>query len=181
MDSGTQGILENETADYLAKRAVTKGQLSPKQLPHSDFYSIPRRKYIEDSSKTLKAQDRQKETKYFKLFEEIIFKPWFHKLKLNRESIVTCWLRSDHYALNYSLHRCNLVADPSCPCGSLRQDTDHVFWNCPRYDVPRTTLLSQLSKYEKIPPLKIQEILKNSSCGVIHALHGFLKSSNLSI
>ncbi|XP_029680875.1 uncharacterized protein LOC115246299 [Formica exsecta] len=176
------GILGNETADYLAKKAIIKGQLSPKQLPHSDFYSIPRRKYIEDSSKFLKFQARQKGAKYFNSFEEIILKPWFHKLKLNRESIVTCCrIRSDHYALNHSLHRCNLVADPSCPCGAPRQDVDHVFWGCPRFNGPRTTLLSQLWKYGKIPALKTQEILKNPSSGVIHAVHAFLKSSNLNI
>ncbi|XP_029667672.1 uncharacterized protein LOC115238206 [Formica exsecta] len=73
------------------------------------------------------------------------------------------------------------VADPSCPCGAPRQDVDHVFWGCPRFNKLRTTLLSQLRKYGKIPPLKTQEILKNPSSGVIHALHAFLKSSNLNI
>lgn len=51
------GILGNETADYLAKRAISTGKLSDKQLPHSDFFSIPRRKYIESSSNILKIQD----------------------------------------------------------------------------------------------------------------------------
>lgn len=73
------------------------------------------------------------------------------------------------------------VADPSCPCGAPRQDVDHVFWGCPRFNGPRTTLLSQLRKFGKIPPLKTQDILKNPFSGVIHALHAFLKSSNLNI
>ena len=33
------GILGNETADYLAKRAITYGTLIPRGLPYTDFYS----------------------------------------------------------------------------------------------------------------------------------------------
>jgi len=54
------GVLGNETADYLAKRAIHAGRLSERQLPHSDFYSIPRRKYIESSRRLLKTQGRHK-------------------------------------------------------------------------------------------------------------------------
>lgn len=144
------GILGNETADYLAKRVISKGQISPKLIPHSDFCSIPRKKYIVDSIKFLKTQGNLKGIKYFNSFEEITLKPWFHKLKLNRESIVTCCrLRSDHNALNHSLHRCNLVADLSCPCGLPTQDADHIFWSCPYYNAQRRQLVFQLEKFKK--------------------------------
>ncbi|EFN71761.1 hypothetical protein EAG_15795, partial [Camponotus floridanus] len=76
----------------------------------------------------LKAQGRYKGSKYFNSFEEITLKPWFHKLKLNRENIVTCCrLRSNHYALNLSLYHCNLITDSSCPCDYPMQDADHIF------------------------------------------------------
>lgn len=175
------GILGNETVDHLAKRAISTGKLSERQLPHSDFFSIPRRKYIESSSKLLKIQGRHKGTKYFTSFNEITLKPWFHKLKLNRESIVTCCrLRSGHYALNYSLKRCNLVPDPSCQCGFSTQDADHIFWNCPQYDTQRILLLKQLLRFKKITrPYKTQDILTKPFSGVIHVLLSFLKSCNL--
>ncbi|KAL6421050.1 hypothetical protein ACFW04_013574 [Cataglyphis niger] len=125
------GILENETADYLAKKAISRGQMSSKLLPHSDFYSIPRKRYYDTTIKFLKKQGNRK------------------------GNIVTiCRLRSNHYALNYSLHRCNLVADPSCSYGSLKQDETSF---------------------------GIQEILKNPFSEIIHALYFFLKSSNFRV
>lgn len=174
------GILGNKTVDHLAKRAISTGKLSERQLPHSDF-SIPRRKYIESSSNFLKIQGRHKGTKYFTSFNEITLKPWFHKLKFNRESITTCCrFRSRHYALNYSLKRCNLVSDPSCQCGFFSQDADHIFWNCPQYDTQRISLLKQLSRFKEMSRLyKIQDILTKPLSGVISVLLSFLKSCNL--
>ncbi|KAL6421606.1 hypothetical protein ACFW04_014224 [Cataglyphis niger] len=141
------GILGNKTADYLAKKAISKCQI-----------------YYDPTIKFLKNQGNRKGVKYFSSFEITTLKPWFYKLKLNQESIVTiCRLRSDHYTLNYSLHRCNLVADPSCSCGSPKQDADHTFWSCPHYKEQRKSLLSQLAKHKKTLSSGIQEILKNPS------------------
>ncbi|XP_050447500.1 uncharacterized protein LOC126849580 [Cataglyphis hispanica] len=57
------GILGNETADYLTKKAISKGQISPKFFPHSDFYSISRKKYNDDTVKFLKNQGNQVKVK----------------------------------------------------------------------------------------------------------------------
>lgn len=136
----------------------------------------PRKKYI-DSIKFLDTQGNKKETKYFNSFEEITLKFWFFKLKQSWEHRhLLCRLRSGHYVLNYSLYRCNLVADPSCPCDSPRQDANHIFYGCPYYDAQRTSLISQLEKHKKTPSpsLTIQKILKNHFSEVIHALRCFL-------
>ncbi|KMQ83293.1 pol-like protein [Lasius niger] len=106
------GILGNETADHLAKRAITHGQLLRRPLSHTDLFSILRTEFIADSSKFLKNQGRRKGHKYFLNFEELCLKPWFHKLNLSRESIVTCCRIRSNHALNHSLHRCNLIQDP---------------------------------------------------------------------
>ncbi|KAL6420692.1 hypothetical protein ACFW04_013975 [Cataglyphis niger] len=107
--------------------------ISPKFFPHSDFYSISRKKYNDDIDKVLKNQGNQikikvrssKGIKYFSSFEMITFKPIrFYK---KRQSLSTITI----YALNHSLYRCNLVPDPSCSYGSSRQDADHIFWSCP--------------------------------------------------
>ncbi|XP_025266733.1 uncharacterized protein LOC105255877 [Camponotus floridanus] len=176
-------ILGNETADFLAKKAVSAGKLTDKKLPHSDFFSIPRRRYIESSSRLLKIQGKNKGVSYFATFNEITLKPWFHKLKLDRESIVTCCrLRSGHYALNYSLHRCNLVADPSCQCGFRYQDADHIFWSCPLFSTQRTLLLNQFRRFKSLTqPYKIRELLAEPFPGLICALLSFLKSCKLQI
>ncbi|KMQ85160.1 pol-like protein [Lasius niger] len=43
------GILGNEAADHLAKRAIRFGNMLYEPIPHSDFYSVPRLKLHEDS------------------------------------------------------------------------------------------------------------------------------------
>ncbi|KMQ89246.1 pol-like protein [Lasius niger] len=169
-------ILGNETADHLAKRAITDGQLVPDLLPHSDLFTIPREDLIRNTTNHLKTQGTHKGKTYFNSFEEFKLKPWLKKIKSGREGIVTCCrIRSCHYALNHSLHRCNLITDPSCPCGFPIQDADHIFWDCPIPADSRTTLLNRLLKLKKYPPYKIQDLLINPS-GVIR-----VKSLNLSI
>ncbi|KYN38627.1 hypothetical protein ALC56_07002 [Trachymyrmex septentrionalis] len=42
---------------------------------------------------------------------------------------VNC-LRSNHFNLNHSLFRKNLIDDPSCPCGASCQDLVHIIFDC---------------------------------------------------
>lgn len=175
-------ILGNETADHLAKRAITDRQLVPDLLPHSDLFTIPREDLIRNTTNHLKTQETHKGKTYFNSFEEFKLKPWFKKIKSGREGIITCCrIRSCHYTLNHSLHRCNLITDPSCPCGFPIQDADYIFWDCPIPADSRTTLLNRLLKLKKYPPYKIQDLLINPSSGVIRVLLTYLKSLNLSI
>ncbi|KYQ53640.1 hypothetical protein ALC60_02584 [Trachymyrmex zeteki] len=58
-------------------------------------------------------------------------KPWYYRTKISREIIVMInRLRSDHYNLNSSLHRKNLIEDPSCSCGYPQQDILHMIFDC---------------------------------------------------
>ncbi|KMQ91027.1 hypothetical protein RF55_9154 [Lasius niger] len=174
------GILGNETADHLAKRAITYGHTLRNELPYLDLHTIPRTELISESSNHLKSHGRHKGIKYFSRFEELNLKPWFQDIQLSRENITTCCrIKSNHYALNHSLHRCNLVADPSCLCGFSIQDAEHIFWDCPILINQRTTLLARLSKLKKKPPYSVLDLLKKPSSGIVYSLHVFLKSSNL--
>lgn len=176
------GILGNETVDHLAKRAITYGQFMRTPLPHTDLFSTLRTEFIADSSKLLKNQDRRKKQIFSRLWRASTKALKFHKLDLNRESIVTCCrIRSNHYALNYSLHRCNLVRDPTCLCGFPIQDADHIFWSCPILNNQRSTLLTRLAKLKKSPPHKVADLLLKPSSEVIHSLYSFLKSANIFI
>ncbi|KYN29923.1 hypothetical protein ALC57_00624 [Trachymyrmex cornetzi] len=40
-------------------------------------------------------------------------------------------LWSNHFNLNHSLFRKNLINDPSCSCGTPCQDLVHTIYNCP--------------------------------------------------
>jgi len=59
-------------------------------------------------------------------------KPWFSRLALPREQIVAIGrLRSNHYNLNYSLNRKNIVASSACSCEDPRQDFNYIVFRCP--------------------------------------------------
>ncbi|KYM96064.1 hypothetical protein ALC62_13285 [Cyphomyrmex costatus] len=61
--------------------------------------------------------------------------PWYFKKKLNRSEIVLVnRLRSNHYNLNYSLFRKNMVPSPACECDDPRQDLNHSIFFCPLQD-----------------------------------------------
>lgn len=59
-------------------------------IPHSDFYSIARVIYQENSTKILKNQAQHKDKKYFQHFAELQPKPWFYFIEADREAIVIC-------------------------------------------------------------------------------------------
>lgn len=126
------GILGNETANMLAKRAIIHGVPITSLLSYSDFYELLRDKFQKNSERILKPQATYKGTVYFNFFPNFSLKTWFKNMKISRESITSISrLRSGHYALNYSLFRCNLSKVPGCQCGHPLQDANHIFWNCP--------------------------------------------------
>lgn len=175
------GILGNET-DYLAKNAISRGTPITDTIPHSDFYSISRIKYQENSTKFLKSQAHHKGKKYFQYFDGLQPKPWFHSFEVDREAIVTCVrIRSNHYSLNASLYRCNIIQDPSCHCGHPLQDVDHIFWHCPLFSVPREALIKQLLQHKIQPPFQIQDILRTPTLGVVNSIHSFIKKTGIHI
>lgn len=147
------GILGNETADILAKKAVGKGQFSPFLLPHSDFYSIPRDNLVSSTRKFLSALAKSKGTEYHNLYPPYSTQTWFNNTDLNRfEITTTSRIRSNQYNLNCSLHRCNIVSSPECNCREATQDIIHILWTCPLLQTHHSHLLQSLQKYTKSPP-----------------------------
>lgn len=143
---------------------------------------ITKKKYQENSFKILKTQSRHKGKKYFQYLDGPQSKLWFHSFEIDREAIVICArIRSNHYSLNASLHRCNIIQDPSCHCGHPVQDVYHIFWHCPTYSASREILIKQLTLHKIQPPYQIQEILRKPTLGVIKSIHFFLKTNNIHI
>ncbi|XP_029673637.1 uncharacterized protein LOC115241844 [Formica exsecta] len=110
-------------------------------------------------------------------------RPWFLKLGLDREEIVTaCRIRSNHYNLHASLYRCNIISSPACECGHPSQDINHTLWICPRHQDHRPYLLKKLEeKSKKPPPFDAFELLSIPSAGIISCLASFFKKCNLNI
>jgi len=67
-----------------------------------------------------------KGTLHFERYSSISKKTWFEGTSFNREKIVINRLRSNHYNLNESLYRDNMIESPSCPCGAIKQSINHI-------------------------------------------------------
>jgi len=150
------GILGNETADFLAGEGAQNGKTIDYLPPYTDFYSIAREKHHTTVEKYLLAQSEIRGAQYFGLYPAFTRRPWFDRLNLSRIEITTvCRIRSNHYNLNYSLHRCGLIGRPDCPCGSSRQDIQHILWSCPLLRNHRTQLTCSLRKALGTPLLTV--------------------------
>jgi hypothetical protein len=61
--------------------------------------------------------------------------------KLN---IVLTQFRCSATFLNYDLFKVNIISNPSCSCGAIREDSYHYFFECPLYSGIRNDLLNCL-------------------------------------
>jgi len=148
------GILGNEKADTLAKQAATNGRKPKFKVPHTDFYSISLRSLKNKFQASLSNDFLIKGTQYTSLFFRIppSVRPWFSRLSIPRDQIVAISrLRSNHYNLNYSLHRKNIVASSACLCGDSRQDINHMIFCCSLYREKSINLRYYLSGC--VPPV----------------------------
>lgn len=157
-----RGIAGNERADALTKRVIIEGS-SPRnfKIPHSDIHpelhiEIDSRfeQYLEQSIQAGKG------VLYFQKVWYKMRKPWFAEYKTSRSHITSMIrLRSNHYNLNASLFRKNLVNDPSCSCGSPYQNFNHVLFDC-SLAINKGLALRKL----------VYKILGSNACDITNAL-----------
>lgn len=120
-------IAGNEEADRLAKEAIHSGTDQTTTLPYTDFYEVFNRQLKNNTDKTLRTRGEKKGKQYFEKFYKGWRPPWFQNLKLDRPQITTiCRMRSNHYNLNSSLFRKNIIESPLCECGQP-EDLAHIF------------------------------------------------------
>ncbi|KYN04511.1 hypothetical protein ALC62_04624, partial [Cyphomyrmex costatus] len=128
-----KGILGNELADKAAKEACVDGARGFFRTPYSDLQVQAVAKARVRFTDYLNDKAIHTGTHYHSLyFSSTTVKPWYFKKKLTRSEIVLInRLRSNHYNLNYSLFRKNMVPSPACECGDPRQDLNHTVFFCP--------------------------------------------------
>ena len=118
----------NETADSIAKEAATKGFSSNFRVPHEDLFYESRNKAALQFNSYLKTTASTKGALHFEHYSHVSKKTWFEGTSLNRKEIVVInRLRSNHYNLNESLYRDNMIESPSCSCGAIKQSINHIW------------------------------------------------------
>lgn len=123
--------------------------------------------------------------KYFDHFYDLEAEPplktWFHKW-LPRIVITTITrIKSNHYNLNYSLHRKNMIDSPAYNCGESIQDLNHVVFYCQLTKPHSKPLLQYLSKeFSSCPLDTILEKIISKTPKLCRLITAFLKC-NLSI
>ena len=133
-----------------------------------------------ETSTTIKNQGLIKGKNFFNFYYTPLIKPWFHNKNLKRDMIVTVnRCRAEHYNLNFSLHKINIVNDPSCECGFESQDLNHIIWQCPIYDIFRIELLKKLSFHKIYPPLDIKSFITEPNIVIMNYIFEYLKKCNL--
>lgn len=79
------GILDNETADLLAREAAQSGETIDYLPPHTDFYSIVREKHLDTVEKYLLAQSEIRGAQYFGLYPPFARRPWFDRISVDQK------------------------------------------------------------------------------------------------
>lgn len=176
------GILGNELADSKAKQVISSEQSENILLPFTDLHALHRR----DASAASRLVVTDPESSTGRAFFDRIFrpraKPWFHGLKLSRRVIVTInRIRANHYNLNSSLARKNLVEGAECDCGAVHQDIDHVMWDCPMLEAHRPGLLRGLRLLGYHPPITVESLVTPPNIASCILILNFLSKSNLKV
>lgn len=177
------GIGGNEHVDKLAKNITNN-------VPDGN-YKIPCQDLCKFRSNIIKVRHNNVQTMgsnilkgnyYFKYYNKNNFKIWFREFKRPRKFIVTInRLRSNHYNLNYSLFRKNLINTSACDCGNAVQDINHILFQYPNFDNFRLDLMDNLIKSKIYPPYSFESIAYNMSPNVLDLIYKFLCDTKLNI
>ena len=116
------------------------------------------------------------------LFFKNSVKPWFDKIQVNRDLIIfinRC--RFNHYNLNKSLYKLNVVNEPFCQWSNYKQDLNHIVWHSILFENQRIKLLKRLSRCNLYPPLDIKTFLAEPNILVMKIIFCFFKDCILKI
>ena len=153
-------------------------------LPPSDFTAALKQAFHQSCESYFKDIGKSKGAYYTQFLYKFRTKPWCSAFFARREWIVSlCRMRSNHYSLNSSLTRKNIIDSGVCPCdNTTEQDLDHVLWDCPSFTKERRGLIRSLSKsFKRDPPFQVHEFITEPSIKMVSHIFRFFKSINMKI
>lgn len=167
-------ITGNEQADCAAKEAVATGIDSDLLLPPSDFSALWRDRMYCELFEWAENRGLSKGSYFFSRFSTRCRKPWFHKFKFKRKSVVSInRLRSGHTTLAECLFNHKIIDSPLCECGDI-QSPNHIIWQCEHLNGQREKLLQTLSAQGLMGPFCIEQFLHIMNPDIIFALASFI-------
>jgi len=130
-----KGIRGNAIADFLAKKVALHGYKTNFKISFSDLYAEVKESLNKLFISYLNESAQTKGVLHASLYQNLNSKlSWYYDKPLNRKEIVLInRIRSNHYNLNYSLYRKNMVPSAACQCGDPRQDKNHIIFYCIQY------------------------------------------------
>jgi hypothetical protein len=149
------GILGNELMDILAKKAAMNELLTvdynriPKSVVSRELEEESVKKWQRNWSQTTKGSTMKE---YFPNIQERL------KMKINLTQNVTDILTGRGKTKAY-LHRCKIIKEPTCPCGTAEQTTYHVIFDCAMLTKEREKLKTSAQQKDRWPTNK-QKLLR---------------------
>jgi len=178
-----KGIRGNEMADSLAKKAILHGYKPNFKIPYPDLYAEVKESLDKIFTLYLNEAAQTKGALHASLYQNSNLKlPWYYSKPLGRKEIVLInRIRSNHYNLNYSLHRKNIVPSAACQCGDPRQDINHIIFYCPNTIMKSRYLRTYLKDKYPNHAIDIFPILRNPDPKFIRLLLSYLQSNDILI
>jgi len=178
------GIPGNERADFLARQAALNGRKPKFKVPCTDYCASSSRVLREKTSAFLEDGFLSKGKQFYSLYckNNLPFQPWFARLSIPREQIVLITrLRSNHYNLNASLHKKNIIPSASCDCGDPHQDINHVIFYCPLTRPTASHLISFLRHLSPLASITIFPFLHLPSLKLCRLLLEVFSNFNMNV
>lgn len=173
---GHKGITGNEKADILSKEGCTSEHKIHTKIPLNDTLNLAKAETLQEWIQEYTTTSTQKGTKHFNLMQIPSFKPWFFKLDLNTQQIVTIGrLRTYHIITKEKLHMWNLVQDDKCDHCGVKEDSNHIFLQCSKHSQSRRKykILTQHNDMESV--------LNNATTKDYRQISEFVKTNNITI
>lgn len=172
-----RGIVGNELADSLAKRAIREGRDTQLGIPIQEFRNLWKDQQHQNLHCWATEEAETRGAFYFQNFFSISKFIWFKKFNINRRSITSInKLRSGHSSLRASLFRFNIVNSPHCLSCGVEESPGHVLWVCKDFVEQRKILQEALVSARGYLPHPVNFLLATLDGDIIFALCNFINA-----